>query len=120
MKITYIELKGNQHPLCYNLYAIEEICDEFGSPEDMADKMNSGNRSEQLRTITKVLKILMDGGRAYCKEMGIELPEKIENPAALIDATSPEAVQAIFSAIKRDKETEIEVISKNVEAAQGV
>ncbi len=118
MKLTYIELRGEQHPLCYNLYAIEEMCDEFGDLDAMSAKMNSKKKGEQISAIAKVLEILLDGGREYCKEMGIEIPPRVNNPAALIDATSPEAVRAIFTAIKNDKQTEIEVASKNAVAAQ--
>jgi len=109
MKLTYITLRGEQHPLCYNLYAIEELCDEFGGLDKMADAMNSDSQAEQIRAIGTVLRILMDGGREYCREMGIELPKPIKNPTALIDASSPETITAIFSAIQTDKKQEVEV-----------
>lgn len=119
MKLTYITLRGEQHPLCYNLYAIERMCDEFGGLEEMSAAVSSEKTGEQVRAVGKVLKILMDGGRAYCAEMAIDMPKPIANPAALIDVTSPETVQAIFSAIGGGKETEIEVASKNAATTQG-
>lgn len=113
MKLTYITLRGEQHPLCYNLYAIERMCDEFGGLDEMSDAVSSDNTGEQIRAVGKVLKILLDGGRAYCAEMAIDMPPAIANPSAVIDASSPEAIKAIFSAINGDKETEIEVQGKN-------
>lgn len=119
MKLTYIELKGEKHPLCYNLYAIEELCDVFGDLDAMTAAMNSAKQNVQIKAISSVLRALMDGGRAYCTETGIDMPKEIKNPSALIDITSPESVAAIFSAINSDSKTEIEVASKNVNPTQG-
>lgn len=113
MKLTYITLRGEQHPLCYNLYAIEKMCDEFGGLDEMSNAVSSDNTGEQIRAVGKVLKILLDGGRAYCAEMAIDVPPAIKNPSAVIDVSSPEMVKAIFSTINGDKETEIEVAGKN-------
>ena len=116
MKLSYIELRGEQHPLCYNLYAVEEICDAFGSLDEMRTAIESEDKGQQVSAIGKLLRCLLDGGRAYCDEMEIALPRAVKNPAALIDVTDPDTVRAIFSTINSDKKTEIEAISKNVEA----
>lgn len=118
MKLTHITLRGEQHPLCYNLLAVEELCEEFGSLDEMNKAINSESQREQISAIGKVLRCLMDGGRAYCKEMEIDLPKPVRNPSALIDITSPETVRAIFASIGDGKKSEVEVISKNAEATQ--
>lgn len=112
MNISYIELRGDQHPLCYNLYAIEQICEEFGGLDKMQEAMDGGN---QAVAVGKVLKILLASGRAYCEEMGIDLPKAVKNPSALIDITAPETVKAVFSAITSGKKTDVEVQTKNAE-----
>lgn len=115
MRLKYITLRGEQHPLCYNLYAVEEICDEFGSLEAMKDAIGDGS-SGQLSAIGKLLRCLLDGGRAYCQEMEMELPRPVKNPSALIDVTDPETVRAIFSTVNGDQTTTVEAQGKKEEA----
>lgn len=119
MKLVYITLRGEQHPLCYNLTAVEEICEEFGSLDGMTEAINSGEQGVQVLALGKVLRCLLDGGRAYCKEMEMDLPRPVRNPSALIDITSPETVKAIFASVNAGKEAEVEAYSKNVEATPG-
>ena len=117
MRLKYITLRDEQHPLCYNLSAVEEICEEFGSLDAMREAVSDG--SGQLTAIGKLLRCLLAGGRAYCQEMEIELPRPIRNPAALIDVTDPDTVRAIFSTINEDKKTTVEAQSKKEEATPG-
>ena len=118
MNLSYISLRGERHPLCYNLLAVEEICDEFGSLDGMSEAINSNDQGKMISAVGKVLKALMDGGRAYCQEMDIELPRPIRNPSALIDVTDPETVKAVFTTITAGKETTVEATPKNAEATQ--
>ena len=119
MNINYIELRGEKHPLCYNLYAIERICDEFGDIEAMSRMVSSDKQTDQIRAVSKLLKILMEGGREYCREMGMELPKEVKNPSALIDIASPETIKAVFGAINGNSARTVEATSKNAEATRG-
>lgn len=115
MRISYIELKaGEKHPMCFSLSAVEALTDEFGDLENMRKAIaENGNMAEQIKATNKVLEVLLDAGRKYCKEMGIDLPPAIKcRPADLIDITDPSAVQAIFSTISTNSEREVEAKSK--------
>lgn len=115
MRISYIELKpGEKHPMCFSLSAVEALCDEFGDLENMRKAVtDSGTLAEQIKATNTVMSVLIDAGRKYCAEMGIELPPAIKcRPADLIDITDPSAVQAIFSTISSDSEREVEARSK--------
>ena len=120
MRITYIELAGNKHPLCFSLSATEEICDAFGDTDKMADAITSGNVAEKIKAVDKVLTILLAAGRRYCQEVGMELPPAIKGrPADVIDITSSSAVEAIFDTLKTDTERTVTAQSKNGEPTQG-
>lgn len=121
MKVTYIELLGERHPLCFSLSAIEDICDTFGSVEDMQTLLfDDANTSAKLKTVGKLLDILVKAGRRYFKLTGKELPPEIKgNVADLIDISDPNSITKVFEAINGDAEREIEARpSKNAEAAQ--
>lgn len=121
MKVTYIELLGERHPLCFSLSAIEDICDTFGSVEDMQTLLfDDTNTSAKLKTVGKLLDILVKAGRRYFKLAGKELPPEIKgNLADLIDISDPGSITKVFEAINGDAEREIEARpSKNAEAAQ--
>lgn len=115
MRLKYIELKpGERHPLCFSLAATEAIVDEFGGLEAMTESITSENTLVKIKAVDKVIGILLDAGRKYCAEMGIDMPPKIKcRPADLIDITDPSAVAAIFSTIENDTNREIE--AKNAE-----
>lgn len=115
MKLAYITIKdGERHPMCLSLSAIEEICDEFGDLEEMADAIKNGTTGKKVRTINRVLKILMEAGRRYCREMGIDTPPAlVGEPGDVIDITDGTAVRAIFEAISNDTQRTVEVREKN-------
>lgn len=110
MKLSYIQLGGEKHPVCFSLSAIEAIEDEFGSLDKMRDGLTKGS----IKAINTVLEIMLNAGRAYCIGMGIELPEKMKcRPSDLIDVTDTDIVKDIFSVINDDSERTVEVRSKN-------
>ena len=121
MKVSYIELLGEKHPLCFSLSATEEIVEEFGGTEQMTDAITSGDTVSQLRAVDKVLDILLRAGRRYCEAAGIEMPAKALRcrPADVMDVTDPSAVQAIFSTISADSARTITATPKNAEPTQG-
>ena len=121
MRTTYIELLGEKHPLCFSLSAIEEICDEFGSVEEMQNILfNDEDTSGRLRAIGKLLNILIKAGRRYFNLIGEPLPKEIKgNVADLIDISDPDAVTKVFEAIASDSEREVEAQpTKNADPTQ--
>lgn len=120
MKISYIELLGKRHPMCFSLTAAAEMDEAFGGLEGLAERLRSGGLTERAAAINKALEILMRAGRTYASVSGTELPDPIPcAPADLIDVTDGAAVQAIFSTISSNTEREVEVEAKNGEATQG-
>lgn len=110
MKISYIELAGARHPVCFSLSAIEEIEDRFGGLDEMRKELTGG----KVKAINAVLEIMMDAGRAYCKAMGMDLPDKLPcRPGDLIDVRDEAVVQQIFGAMSGDTGRTVEVRGKN-------
>lgn len=120
MKISYIELLGKKYPLVFSLAASEKISDAFGGFDKMQKSLTTTDTGKLAKTIDTMLSILMDAGQKYCKMAGIECPPPLDcRPADLIDISDPTAVSAIFTAISASNEREVEVVSKNAEAAPG-
>lgn len=119
MKIKYITLLGEKYPLCFSLSATEEICDEFGSLDEMSKALSGEKTSKQIKAISKVIEILLKAGRNYCKVAGIEMPPPLEcRPGDLIDIGDKTAIEAIFATIGGDSERTIETTQKNVKPTQ--
>jgi len=110
MKLSYVQLEGEKHPVCFSLSAIEAIEDAFGSLDAMRDSLTKGS----VKAINTVLEIMLDAGRAYCSGMGMDCPPKLQcRPSDLIDASDTDIVGDIFAVISGDSERSVEVRSKN-------
>jgi len=113
MKISYINLLGKDYPLCFSLSATEKLTEEFGSLENMQSAMGENS----VKAITKILDVLLEAGQKYCSVAGIECPPPLPCRAAdVIDLSDPEAVTAIFRAMKAGNDREVEVAEKNAVA----
>lgn len=116
MRITYIELAGKKHPLCFSLAASEELDEYFGGLSNMQAELGCGDIGRIIRAADKVLQVLLRAGRVYVGACGEELPPELPcRPADLIDVTG-DAMGAIFAAIRNDTEREVEAATKNAEA----
>ncbi len=121
MRVSYIELLGQRHPLCFSLTAATEMDEAFGGLESLAERLQTGGIGQMAKSVNTALEILLKAGRIYVSACGGELPEPMPcRPADLIDVTDGTAVTAIFSAISSDTEREVETIPKNGESAQGL
>ena len=121
MKVSYIELLGQKHPMCFSLAASERIDEEFGSMEAMLDELHSKEVRRIAKAADKVLQILMHAGRVYMSACGETLPPPIPcRPADLIAVTDKESLQAIFSTMSEDSRRDVEVETKNGGATQGL
>ncbi len=120
MKVTYIELLGEKHPLCFSLAAQEALEETFGGLDAMSEEFASGESRRIISAVDKALQILMKAGRVYLSARGEELPAPLPcRPADLIGAGEKEKIKTIFQAIAADTEREVEVEIKNGEATPG-
>lgn len=120
MKVSYIELLGEKHPLCFSLAAASEVTEAFGGLENMSKSLSLDDIGKAAKAIDAVLTILMRAGRIYVKASGGELPPELPcRPSDLIDVTDGSAIRAIFETIRTDSDREVEAEVKNGEATQG-
>lgn len=118
MKVSYIELLGKKHPMCFSMTAANEMDEAFGGLGAMIERMRTGSLVKQAADINKTLEILLKAGRTYASASGMELPDPLPcAPADLMNVE--EATSAIFSTISRDTEREVEAVLKNGEATPG-
>lgn len=118
MKVGYIELAGEKHPLCFSLSATEEICEQFGDLSGMAKALDSEELVPRIHAIDSVLTILMKAGRNYCDVMGQELPPPL--PCRLADVLGvfdKDAIAAIRETIDSGKARTVEAQPKKDEPA---
>ena len=119
MRVSYIELLGEKHPMCFSLTAAAEMEEKLGGLEGLADRVQSGSLAQQANAVSQALEILLKAGRIYASASGMELPDPLPcAPADLIDVTDGKAVRAIFSAVSADTEREVVTVPKNQNAAQ--
>lgn len=120
MRVSYIELLGARHPLCFSLAAVDAIEDAFGSMEAMSEELGSGQIGRIARAADTVLSILLKAGRIYCSACGEELPLALPcRPADVIDVADNDTIKTIFQALKGDSRREVETETKNVPATPG-
>lgn len=120
MRITYVELLGEQYPLCFSLAASEKLSEIFGSLDNITKELDKGDVASQVKVVDAVLSVLMEAGQTYCKMAHIDCPPPLTcRPADVIDISDPSAVSAIFAAITSGNKREVEAETKNVEATQG-
>lgn len=110
MKVSYITIAGEKHPVCFSLSAIEDIEEEFGSLDAMQKALGAGT----VRAVNRVLEIMLKAGRAYCAGMGIECPPPLKcRPGDLIDVHDNAIIADIFSAMTDGSERAVETKGKN-------
>lgn len=120
MRLSYIELLGEKHPMCFSLAASEALAEKFGGLENMDKALSGGDIRTTANAIDTILTVLLKAGRTYVSAIGGELPPEIQcRPADLIDVTDgAEAIKSMFSAIQNDNAREVEAKSKNGGATQ--
>lgn len=121
MKITYIELAGKQHPLCFSLAVSEKLDEAFGGLENMQEELDSRNIARISKAIDVVLSALLDAGRIYLTACGEEdkLPPRLAcRPADLLDVRDNSVIKTVMAAIQGDSAREVEVVTKNGGATQ--
>lgn len=114
MRVTYLELLGQKHPMCFSVTASAELDRAFGGLENMAGRFLDGGLAQQVEAINTALKVLLKAGRVYASAAGLDVPPPLPcEPGDLMDVTDGNAVNTIFSAISGSAEREVEIESKN-------
>lgn len=114
MRIKYINILGQEHPLCYSLRASAELGEIF---EEMAGSKRK--KGADGLYYGKMLDVLLKAGRVYGKVAGVELPPPLPCSAAdLVDATDLATIRLIRECIREGGKREV-VTEGNAEATQG-
>lgn len=119
MKLGYIELLNQKHPMCFSYAAMAELEEKFGSLEAMDEQLDSPKLSIYVPAVNALLETLMKAGRTYAGAMGEELPPPL--PCRVVDVISLDDKREIISAyrtITQDSKREVEVAEKKQEATQ--
>ena len=121
MKVTYIELLGQKHPLCFSLGAAEALNEAFGSIDNLDKEIGSKDVGRIAKATNTLLEILLKAGRIYAAAIGEELPAELPcRPADVIDVRDKSVLADAMAAIRGDTSREVETDSKNMEATQGL
>lgn len=121
MKVHYIELLGEKHPLCFSLAASEAIGERFGSMKAMYEALGSKNLQELAGAVDGALSILMHEGRIYASALGKELPQPLPaSPAHFIALGDTEPTKKILDVIRDNSARTIEAAPKKTDATQGI
>lgn len=122
MRTSIIEINGEKHLLCFNLWALGECLERFGSLSAMYEAMTKGNASENMKAALWVLEILQRGGKLYSDEMGLENVEPVSAEKMRIVCGADFFVDLkskIISAVNSGMSTNVKAEdSKNVETTQ--
>lgn len=115
MRMAYIELFEEKHPLCFSLAVYEELTDEYGSIDNVFTAIRDKDRKTALRAVNKVLRTMMKAGRIhaayYSEPLPPEFPEKLYDAIGIFHLA---AVNAITKAITNDLACTI-----NIEGGKG-
>ncbi len=122
MRTSIIEINGAKHILCFNLWALEECLERFGSLSAMADAMTKGTAKENMANALWVLETLQKGGKLYSDEMGMDNAEPVSAEKMRIVCGADFFVDLkskIMSAVNSGMSTNVKSEdSKNVETTQ--
>ena len=119
MRMSYIEILGQKHPVCLSLTAAAELEDACGGLSDFLTRVKTSSFAKQTEYINKTVEILLKAGRIYASASGLELPDPLPcSPADLIDVMDAEVIDSVFAVFHKDTEREVETVPKNQDAAQ--
>lgn len=120
MKVHYVELLGEQHPLCFSFSAAAALDKHFGGLENMTDAMLSGDIKKRAEAMDVALTEMMRAGRIYAEAMGEPLPRPIPcKPTDLLSAREGSALAAIFATVRDNSRREVKTAGGKEEATQG-
>lgn len=123
-RLTYIEICGKKYPMMLSVWATKQIVKRFGGLQEVGEKMQQAEYSEQIDSVVWLLMILINAGIMYCnykdgtKEPQItqEMIEGLSNPSDFIEYRD-----AVYTAMNKGAERHIRseegIDEKNAERA---
>lgn len=122
MKRTYVKLGADEYPLCYSTYAIQRLCEIFGSLQSMADELKASKDDVNKSVIIMCtqLQVLIDAGVRYTRLIGEEAPDAptLETLMELCDMIDLLHMQQAISAVMaKDSATTVDVVPEKNDTA---
>lgn len=122
MRTSIIEINGEKHLICFNLWALGECMERFGSLSAMSEAMTTGSAAKNLNEALWVMETLQRGGKLYSDEMGLENAEPVSAEKMRVVCGADFFVdlrKKIVNAINIGMSTNVKAEdSKNVETTQ--
>lgn len=112
MRITEIELKGERHILCLNLWALKRIYEHWGDYGSALRAITENTALERTGEQFVMLHILLHGGAIYAAEMGMQNPEPPEMTEFVKDNMSkllPQLMAKLSEALERGISGDIKI-----------
>lgn len=88
MRTSVIEINGEKHLLCFNLYALKACSERYGSFAGISEALKKAEEAERMDEVLWLLETLMKGGEVYAKTMHMDNAEPLsaEHMLAVCDA----------------------------------
>ncbi len=111
MLINYIELAGENHPICFSAFAMEMIEDQFGGMKEWSEQIQSG----KIKVYNTSIDIFLQAGMERMITEGRECPPPIKGKASALLGMEElkAAMEKIMECVSADAERTVEVRSKN-------
>lgn len=84
MRTSVIDINGEKHLLCFNLYAVRECSERYGSLVGINDAVYTGDEAKRIDECLWLLSTLMKAGEMYAKETGITDNAKALSPQQML------------------------------------
>lgn len=72
MRTIEIEINGKKHLLCFNLWALVEVTERYGSLAGIHPALTEGSVAQTTKEALWLLETLMKAGKMYADEMGFD------------------------------------------------
>ena len=122
MRTAEIEINGDKHLLCFNLWALIECTERYGSLSGIGTALSEGSIGETAKESLWLLETLMKAGAMYAVEMGLPNAEPLSADKMLRTCGADFFVNLkakIMDAINTGMSTNVKAEnSKNVETTQ--
>lgn len=122
MRTAEIEINGEKHLLCFNLWALIECTERYGSLSGIGTALSEGSIGETAKESLWLLETLMKAGAMYAVEMGLPNTEPLSADKMLRTCGADFFVNLkakIMDAINTGMSTNVKAEnSKNVETTQ--
>lgn len=122
MRTAEIEINGKKHLLCFNLWALIECTERYGSLSEMFAAISEGTTAKTAKESLWLLETLIKAGDMYAKEMGMDNSEPISAEKILCTCGADFFVNLksnLMGAINTGMSTNVKAeSSKNAETTQ--